>query len=393
MDSTRQVPLFDLAVHNEPLRLEIEAAMRAVVASQHFVLGQQGAAFEAEFAEYCGTRFAVGCASGSDALLLALMALDVGPGDQVVCPAFTFFATASAVSRLGATPVFADVDPRTYDLDPEQTRKTAARCKQLRAVLPVHLFGRVADTDALLAIADEHGVPLVEDAAQSIGATDESGRRSGAIGLAGCFSLYPTKNLGAMGDAGIIVTNDESLAERLLHLRGHGARERYFHREVGINSRLDELQAAVLRVKLRHLDAWNEQRRENARRYDEQLGAAGAVSGAKGAALEDATLPVGTPAPAPHTTGHVYHHYCIRVPAARRDGLKAHLRAHEIGTESYYPLGLHQQECFRELGHRAGDLPETEAAAEEALVLPVHPGVTPEQTDRIVETVVAYLKR
>lgn len=390
MTSPLRVPLFDLAAQNQPLQAEILAAIHAVVESEEFVLGEQGKAFEAEFAAYCGSRFAVGCASGSDALLLALMALEIGPGDQVVCPSLTFFATASAVTRLGATPIFADVDARTYNLDPDHCAKVIAGCTRLRAILPVHLFGRLAELDALMARAVERGVPLVEDAAQSIGATDAKGRVSGSIGKLGCFSLYPTKNLGAMGDAGVIVTDDEALFEHLLHLRGHGARERYYHQEVGINSRLDELQAAVLRVKLRHLDAWNATRQTNAQRYDEAFEAEGAIAGGHGQELADAPLPLGTPLPTSHRAGHVYHHYCIRVPSRLRDGLKSHLANQGIGSETYYPLGLHQQECFRHLGQT--HLPETESATQETLALPIHPGLTPPQQDHVTKTTTNYLK-
>jgi dTDP-4-amino-4,6-dideoxygalactose transaminase len=391
MTSPPRVPLFDLAAQNRPLQQEIEAALRAVVESQEFVLGTQGTAFEAEFAEYCGTRFAVGCASGSDALLLALMALEIGPGDQVVCPSLTFFATASAIARLGATPVFADIDPRTYNLDPDHCAKVAAGCPRLRAILPVHLFGRVAELDPLLALASEREIPLIEDAAQSVGATDARGKMSGSIGRLGAFSLYPTKNLGAMGDAGMIITDDEALFERLLRLRGHGARERYYHHEIGINSRLDELQAAVLRIKLRHLDSWNAARQANAKRYDEAFEAAGAIRSGHGESLADATLPLGTPEPASHTSGHVYHHYCVRVSSDRRDALRKHLAVHGIGSETYYPLGLHQQECFRNLDPT--HLPETEAATQQSLALPIHPGLTEAQIAHVTDTTIRYLAR
>jgi dTDP-4-amino-4,6-dideoxygalactose transaminase len=392
MSGDHAIPLFDLGRQNEPLREEIDRALGRVVDSQHFLLGAETRAFEQELASYCGTRFAVGCASGSDALLLALMAAEVGSGDQVLCPAYTFFATASAVTRLGATPVFADILPGSYNLDPEQARKVAARCSRLRALLPVHLFGQLCDTDSLLELAEELDVPLIEDAAQSIGARDARGRRAGAVGQVGCFSLYPTKNLGALGDAGAIVTDDPGQADRIQALRIHGARERYYHPEVGLCARLDALQAAVLRVKLPHLDGWNRSRRRNAARYDEHFQVSGATTGTSGQALEASALPLATPAVSPSAGEHVYHHYTIRVPARLRDALREHLSANRIGTEIYYPLGLHQQECFRALGYREGDLPETEAAARETLVLPVHPGLDGSQIDRVAEVVVEFLR-
>ena len=392
MSGEQAIPLFDLAQQNEPLREEIDQALRRVVHGQQFLLGAETEAFEQELASYCGTRFAAGCSSGSDALLLALMAADVGPGDQVLCPAYTFFATAGAITRLGATPVFADIQPGSYNLDPEQARKVAARCSRLRALLPVHLFGQVADTEALLALARELDVALIEDAAQSIGARDDQGRRAGAAGTVGCFSLYPTKNLGALGDAGALVTDDPEWFDRIQSLRIHGARERYYYPEVGICARIDALQAAVLRVKLRHLDVWNRSRRRNAARYDGHFHASGAGAGTPSSELESHPLPLATPRLQPAGGEHVYHHYTIRVPARLRDPLRATLTELQIGTEIYYPLGLHQQECFRALGYREGDLPETEAAARETLVLPVHPGLDDARIDRVAEAVIDFFK-
>lgn len=385
------IPLLDLEAENRPLRPEIDAALARVVDSGHFVLGPDVEAFEEELARYCGTRFAVGCASGSDAVLLALMALDLKPGDQVVCPSYTFFATASAITRLGGTPVFVDIDPHSYNLDAEQARKAAARCSQLRAILPVDLFGQIADMTALLSLGDELGVPIVCDAAQSVGARDAEGRRAGSLGELSSLSLYPTKNLGAFGDAGVVLTDNSELAERLRLLRVHGAQELYFHHEVGINSRLDSLQAAVLRVKLPHLDAWNDARRANAASYDAHFAAAGAGNGIHGEALEGIELPLSTPALTPSGGRPVYHQYAVRVPARLRDGLQRELSEHGIGTRIYYPLGLHQQECFAYLGYNEGDLPETEAAARESLCLPVHPSVTEGQIERVVETTRRFL--
>lgn len=378
MSTPDAIPFLDLEAENGPLQQEIEAALRGVVESQLFVNGPEVEAFEQEFAHYCGARFAIGCASGSDSLLLALMALGIEAGDQVVCPSFTFFATASAVTRLGGTPVFADIDRRSFNLDPEQARKAAARCPQLRAVIPVDLFGEMADMSAFTALGAELGVPIVADTAQSVGASDPDGNRAGSLGTLACFSLYPTKNLGALGDAGVIVTSDPELASRLRLLREHGAQERYYHREIGINSRLDSLQAAVLRVKLRHLDRWNEKRRANAAHY--------------GTCFAQAATGLGVSTPEESGGGrHVYHQYAIRVPAEHRDGLRSALAEAGIGTQIYYPLGLHQQACFQHLGHVGPPLTETEAAARESLCLPIHPGLTPALIERVVDTTAAYL--
>ena len=392
------IPLLDLAAQHVPVRGEIEAAIARVLDSQRFVMGAEVEAFEREFADYCCSRFAVGCASGSDALLLALMALEVGPGDEVICPAYTFFATASAIARLGARPVFADIDPASYNLDVEAVRHAARGCERLSAILPVDLFGRSADLPGFAGLAHELGVPVVEDPAQAIGANDTGGQRTGSRAAMGCFSLYPTKNLGALGDAGVITTNDPDLSERLASLREHGAprredgtRSRYTHERVGVNSRLDAIQAAVLRVKLRHLETWTERRRENAAYYDRQFSAAGAVTTAD--KREAADLPLQTPHPGPSGGRHVYNHYAVRVPAELRDPLRRHLESSGIASEIYYPLGLHLQPCFAHLGYREGELPETEAAARESLVIPVYPGISRAQLDRVVEAVVSFLSR
>jgi dTDP-4-amino-4,6-dideoxygalactose transaminase len=386
------IPHLDLRAENDSVKAEIAAAIARVTESQQFVLGPEVSAFEEEFAAYCEARFAVGCASGSDSLLLALMALEIGPGDQVVCPSYTFFATASAITRLGGTPVFADIDPRSYNLDPEQARKAAARCKQLRAFLPVDLFGQMADMTAFLDLGREFGVPVIADTAQSVGARDAEGRRAGSLGDVRCFSLYPTKNLGAFGDAGILVTDDAERAEQLRVLRVHGAEEAYFHQQVGINSRLDELQAAILRVKLRHLDGWTQARRANADHYERCFAQTGAGTGATSEELEALAVPLSTPSPRPQGSEPVYHQYAIRVPARLRDGLQTALAEAAIETRIFYPLGLHQQQSFAQLGHARGDLPETEAAANETLCLPIHPGLTRTQIERVVEASVEFLE-
>ncbi len=387
------IPHLDLEAENAPIREELDRALRGVFDSQQFVLGPEVQAFEREFADYCEAKHAVGCASGSDALLLALMALDLSPGDQVVLPSYTFFATASAITRLGGTPVFADIDPRSFNLDPEQARKAAARCSQLRAFIPVDLFGQMVDMDAFAELGTEMGVPIIADAAQSVGARDGAGRRAGSLGDMACFSLYPTKNLGAFGDAGVVVAADPAVARRLRSLRVHGAvDEPYLHDEVGINSRLDAIQAAVLRVKLRHLDDWNDARRGLAAHYDAAFQACGAGIGAHGAALDDLDLPLSTSMMAPADGRSCYHQYAVRVPPRLREPLRAALEGDGIGTRVYYPLGQHRQRCFASLGHGAEDLPETDAAAAETLCLPIRPSLEANEVDRVVDRCAAFLR-
>jgi dTDP-4-amino-4,6-dideoxygalactose transaminase len=384
-----KVPLLDLKAQYQTIREEVRVALDLVLESQSFILGSEVSALEAEIAAYCDTRFAIGCASGSDALLLALMAVGVGPGDEVVCPAYTFFATGGSIARLGASPVYADIDPVSFNLDPASARSAALRCTRLKAFLPVHLFGQAADTDAHLALGREFGVPVIEDAAQAIGTRDAAGHAAGSRGAVGCFSFFPSKNLGAFGDAGIMTTQDPELADRLEILRVHGSRPKYFHRVVGINSRLDALQAAVLRVKLRHLDAWTKARQENAAWYDRAFAAAGAQPG--DAPLDGSGLTLRTPMPVVAPARHIYNQYVIRVPAHLRDPLRQHLTEHGVGTEIYYPVCLHLQECFAYLGGREGDLPVSEAAARETLALPIYPELTREQQAYVVARVVEYV--
>jgi dTDP-4-amino-4,6-dideoxygalactose transaminase len=326
---------------------------------------------EEALAEYCGAKYVVGCASGSDALLLALAALGVGAGDEVILPSFTFFATAGAVWRVGARPVFADIEPDSFNLDP----RSVAECitPATRAILPVHLFGQCADMAALTAIAREHGLHLIEDVAQAIGA-ELGGTRAGSFGQIGCFSFYPTKNLGGCGDGGMMTTDDEALAARLRILRDHGQHPQYHHRLVGFNSRLDSLQAAALLVRLPHLETWAGQRTENARRYAEGFRAAGLA--------ETFSLPREAPG-----GRHVWNQYTIRAPGGYRDALKAAVAAAGVGTAVYYPIPLHLQECFAELGYRPGRLPETERAAREVLSLPIFPGLTEAESELVVRTI------
>jgi dTDP-4-amino-4,6-dideoxygalactose transaminase len=382
--SQTPIPMIDLEALHRPIRAELDAAMARVLDGGRFVGGAEVEAFEAAFAQHCESPHAVGCASGSDALLLALMALGVGPGDQVICPAFSFFATASAIARLGAEPIFVDIDPDTFDIDPEHARERAASCPRLRALLPVDLFGRVAPMDELLALGRELGVPVVEDAAQAVGARDARGATAGSRADVGCFSLYPTKNLGALGDGGILITSSAELAERVRVLGEHGARKPYHHDEIGINSRLDALQAAVLRVKLPHLEAWVDARRQNAARYSAAFEAAGGAD-----ALTSAALALVPPSDVAEPARHSRHQYVVRVPAARREGLRARLRERGIASAVYYPSALHQQPCFASLG--SVDLPATDAATREVLALPVHPTLTPAQVDRVAATVIEHL--
>ncbi len=390
MNPRSDIPLIDLAVQHASIRDEIDAAIAGVIDSSNFILGDEVTSFEREFARYCGCPLAVGCASGSDAILLALMACGVGPGDEVICPSYSFFATASAISRLGARPVFADIASPSYDMDPNHARALALSCTRLRAILTVDLFGQVSSIDAFLRLSQDFQVPLIEDAAQSVGARDSQEQRAGSRATIGCFSLYPSKNLGAMGDAGILTTASAELAQRLRELRVHGARSQYLHSAVGINSRLDALHAAVLRVKLPHLDSWTKTRRENAAYYDRGFTAAGA--GTADASLDRTALSLLIPSARPAPAEHVYHQYVIRVPAKRRDDLSAHLRRQGIETAVYYPIGLHEQPCFATLGSDRASLPNTEIATRQALALPVHPGLQRSQLDRVLQEVVGFFR-
>jgi len=386
-----KVPLLDLKGQYAPLRADIEAAIREVCDEQRFVLGPRVNELEVKVAEYSRTKHGLGVSSGTDALLLALMALDIGPGDEVVTSPFTFFATAGVVARLGARPFFCDIDPDTFNLDPAAVRRDlASRCEQrgdrlvnratggvIKALLPVHLYGQMADLDAFAAIARSHRLAVVEDAAQAIGATLADGRRAGSVGDVGCLSYFPTKNLGAFGDAGMCVTNDTALHERMRILRVHGGEPKYYHTLIGGNFRLDELQAAVLLVKLRHLDDWTLARQRNADHYDALLRAAD---------LGDA---VRAPKRVPGQR-HIFNQYVIRTP--RRDALRAHLTANGVGTEIYYPLALHAQRCFAYLEHAPDDFPESQRAAAEVLALPIYPELNVEQREYVVRQIREFVR-
>ncbi|NDC63496.1 MAG: DegT/DnrJ/EryC1/StrS family aminotransferase [Planctomycetia bacterium] len=356
------------------LREEIRAAIDRVCDSGKFVLGPDVGQLETEVARVLDVPHVISCASGSDALLLALMALDIEPGDEVILPSYTFFATASAVTRLGAVPIFADIDPATYLVDPADVERKIS--KRTRAIVPVHLFGRTADMDAILPLAKAAGIPIVEDAAQSILSTWR-GRCSGGLGDVGCFSFYPTKNLGGIGDGGFLTTTRDDVAKSLKLLRVHGMEPRYYHQVVGINSRLDTIQAAVLRVKLPHLDAWTNARQSNAARYLELF------------SQYDLERQVTVPGDEPRGR-HVWNQFVIRVADGRRDALRAHLTACGVGTEIYYPVPLHLQKCFEPLGWRTGDLPRTEQAAAETLALPIFPELEPAEQRTVVGRIAEF---
>jgi len=344
-----------------------------VVDSQVFILGEEVQKLEEEIAAYCGANYAVGCASGSDALSLALMALEIGPGDEVLTTPYTFFATAGEISRSGAVPVFVDVEAHTFNLDVSLLARALDAHPRIRAVMPVHLFGGCADMDPICELAHQRGIPVIEDAAQSIGA-EYQGRRAGSIGRLGCFSFYPTKNLGAYGDGGMLTTNEAQLAHRLKALRVHGRTGTYLHEWIGVNSRLDALQAAVLRVKLRYLDEWSAGRRRNAERYRRQLA--------------KSPIPVTPAAPAPYQTRHIYNQFVIR--CADRDRLQTYLKQNGVGSEVYYPLPLHLQPCYSGLGHRKGDFPVSEKLAAESLALPVQGELSLEDIDYVCDTIRSF---
>lgn len=381
------VPLIDLDAQHASMREELMAAIARVVVSGRFILGPEVRALEDEIARYVGTKYAIGCASGSDALLLALMALDIGPGDEVITTPYTFFATASAIVRLGARPVFVDIDPVTYNIDPRAI--AAAVTPRTRAVIPVHLFGQCADMHAIREVCAPQSIPIIEDAAQAIGAED-GGRRAGSMSTIGCFSFYPTKNLGAMGDGGLLVTDDDALAKRLRVLRAHGAEDKYRHRWVGINSRLDELQAAILRVKLKRLDDWSEARRRNAARYARLFAEAELLEA--GAPSRGSRLAIALPQER-EGVRHVFNQYVVRLFGGRRDAVRTHLEERGVTTEVYYPVPLHLQECFASLGYREGDFPEAERAARESLALPIYAELTEDQQRYVVRAMRHALAR
>ena len=370
------IPLLDLKAQYSQIKDEIRQAVDEVLESQQFILGPRVSELESEIATYSRCKYALGVSSGTDALLLALMALGTGHGDIVITTPYTFFATAGCIARLGAKPVFADIDPATFNIDPRKLetlleKMTSEELSRVRAVIPVHLFGQMADMQSIVPICRKYGLKIIEDAAQAIGSECPFGgstRRAGSIGDIGCFSFFPSKNLGGIGDGGMVVTNDADLYEKMKILRVHGSSPKYYHRAVGGNFRLDEIQAAVLLVKLKYLDTWTEARQKNARIYDELL--SGVVS-------EHFRTPAALPG-----YRHIYNQYCIRT--AKRDELKVHLRENGVATEIYYPLPMHLQECFSYLGYKKGDFPEAEEAALTALALPVYPEMSREGLEYVV---------
>jgi dTDP-4-amino-4,6-dideoxygalactose transaminase len=386
-----QVPLLDLRPQYQPLAAEIQAAIGRVCESQHFILGPAVKELEAGVARYCQCRYGIGVSSGTDALLLALMALGIGAGDAVITSPFTFFATAGTIARTGARPLFCDIDPLSFNvsaaavaemLDAQCARRAGELIHRgsgarVRALMPVHLYGQVADMASLMDTARRYGLPVIEDAAQAIGAADAEQRPAGSFGDIGCLSFFPTKNLGAFGDAGMCVTNDEALAARMEILRVHGGKPKYYHALIGGNFRIDELQAAVLNVKLRHLDEWTAGRQHNAAFYDRAFA---------NTRLGDA---VRTP-PATPGARHIYNQYVVRV--RDRDALRAHLSAAGVGTEIYYPVPLHLQQCFAYLGHKAGDYPLSEQAAAEVLALPIYPELSEAQLQYVVDSIAAHCR-
>ena len=370
-----KVPLLDLQAQYRPLRGEILAAIERVCDSQRFIMGPEITALEDEMARMLGVRHAIAVSSGTDALLLALMALDIKPGDEVITPTYSFFATAGAVARLGARPVLVDIDEATFNIDVAQA--IAAITPRTRAIIPVHLFGLSADMDPLIDAASRANIPIVEDAAQAIGATYKS-RRLGSLGAFGCFSFFPSKNLGAFGDAGLLTAMDDALAKRARLLRTHGMEPRYYHHLVGANFRMDALQAAILRVKAPHLEKWTEGRRANAARYR--------VLFRDAALLDRVTLP-----PEPADRRHIYNQFVIRT--ADRDGLRAHLDERGIGTEIYYPVPFHLQPCFADLGYRPGYFPKAECAAADSLALPIYSELTVAQQEAVVGAIGEFVHR
>jgi dTDP-4-amino-4,6-dideoxygalactose transaminase len=377
-----KVPFFELTSQFHSIEKEIKSALDEVLRTQQFILGPQVEALEQTVAQYCRTQYAIGVASGSDALLLSLMALGIGDGDEVIIPPYTFFATAGSVSRVGALPVFVDIDPNTYNMDPYKIEEKIT--PRTKAIIPVHLFGQCADMDPLLEIAETKQLLVIEDAAQALGSEykprpNTKGQRAGQMGDLGCFSFYPTKNLGAFGDAGMVVTDNPHLAEKIRFLRVHGSYPKYYHKWIGINSRLDTIQAAILLVKFKYLDRWTEERQRRAKRYQSLF--QDLLSSVHGLRLPTIQ----------YENRHIFHQYVIRVP--ERNRLRQFLMEEGIGTDIYYPLSLHLQECYSFLKYRRGDLPISEKAADETLALPIYPELTEDQQMAVVDRIKIFYKK
>ena len=366
--ATVSVPMLDLHAQYAAIKPELDAAVQRVIESQHFINGPEVAQLEEQVARYCQARHCIGVTSGSDALLIAMMALDIGPGAEVITTPYTFFATVGAIVRLGAKPVFVDIDPATFNIDAAGIEaKVTPRTK---CIIPVHLFGQCADMDPILAVAKKHRLTVIEDAAQAIG-SEYKGRRAGSMGTVGCFSFFPSKNLGCFGDGGAVTTNDSALADRMNLLRNHGAKPKYFHKVVGGNFRLDTIQAAVLLVKLKYLDSWSAKRQQHAAFYDQQLARCDSITPPKVVASR-----------------HIFNQYVLRV--ADRDGLREHLKQQQVGNEVYYPQPMHLQECFADLGHGEGDFPESEKAALNTVAVPIFPELTAAQKDQVVAALSSF---
>jgi len=376
------VPLLDLKAHHEPLHKEIMMVLEQTFRSQAFILGPEVGKLEERVAAYCQAKYGIGVTSGTDALLVALMALGVGPGDEVITTPYSFFATAGAVVRLGAKPVLVDINPTTYNLDPARIGSVAT--SKTKAIIPVHLYGQCADMAPIMDIAKRHNFSVIEDAAQAIGSEYRNGRRACSMGTIGCLSFFPSKNLGCLGDGGMAVTNDPDLAERMRVLRVHGSKPKYHHKLIGGNFRLDTIQASVLNVKLNYLDNWTKRRQENATRYETLFKQSGLTHGGK----------VRLPDPVYRDSGvkhyHIYNQFVLRVE--QRDALMAHLKQKGIGAEIYYPVPFHLQECFHYLGYREGDFPESERAAKETVAIPIYPELTAEQQAEVVESIAAFYR-
>jgi dTDP-4-amino-4,6-dideoxygalactose transaminase len=379
-----KVPLLDLKAQYATIKDEIREAVDRVLEGQQFIMGPEVGALETAVADYVGARHGIGMSSGTDAILAALMALDVGPGDRVITPAYSFFATAGVIARLHAVPVFADIDAASYNLSTATLERAWGSLdrgvqRRVKAIVPVHLYGQCADMAGILEMAGRVGVPVIEDAAQAIGTVYKDGRFAGTLAPIGCFSFFPSKNLGGIGDGGMVVTSDDGLADRLRLIRNHGAKPKYFHKIVGGNFRLDTIQAAALLVKLRHLDAWHKARQGHADRYGELFRQAGLAGTIGLPAVVDST---------PGIRSHIYNQFVIRTP--KRDALREFIATQGIGTEVYYPVPFHLQECFSDLGYKAGDFPESERAARETLALPVYPELTQEQQAYVVDRIAAF---
>ncbi|MBS1516845.1 MAG: DegT/DnrJ/EryC1/StrS family aminotransferase [Bacteroidetes bacterium] len=387
-----KVPLLDLKAQYRTIKEDIDKALLSVAESQGCILGPEVAKLEEDLAKYTDCKYAVGVSSGTDALLVALMAINIKPGDEVIIPTYSFFATAGVVSRLNATPVFIDSDPVTFNIDPNKLE--ALINKNTKAIVPVHLYGQCADMDPIMEIAHKHGIKVIEDGAQAIGSQYKDGRKAGSIGHIGCFSFYPSKNLGCFGDGGLVTTNDETLAERLKIMRVHGGKPKYYHKVIGGNFRLDAIQAAVLNVKFPHLDSWTAKRQENAELYTNFFKDHG-LAETEGKLEYDDKNKVLLPEAVYKKYGlshyHIYNQYVIRVQ--NRDELRKHLTEKEIGTEIYYPVPFHLQECFADLGYKKGDFPVSEWCAADSVALPIYPELTNEQIEFTVKTINDFIKK